>query len=73
VKVLLKGKEYVGEYDVDGTTLRVFFEGKSRTGQIRGSDPALLARLLLIELLNECDRKQQLSQLHNLRIASYKS
>jgi hypothetical protein len=52
VKVLLKGKEYAAEYDIDGTTLRVFFEGKSRTGQIRGSDPELLARLLLIELLN---------------------
>ena len=52
VKVLLKGKEYAGEYDVDGTTLCVFFEGKSRTGHIRGSDPELLARLLLIELLN---------------------
>jgi hypothetical protein len=52
VTVLLKGKEYAAEYDIDGTTLRVFFEGKSRIGQIRGSDPELLARLLLIELLN---------------------
>lgn len=52
VKVLLKGKEYAGEYEFDGTTLRVFFEGKNRTGHIRGSDPELLARLLLIEMLN---------------------
>jgi hypothetical protein len=43
VKVLLKGKEYAAEYDINGTTLRVFFEGKSRTGEIRGSDPELLA------------------------------
>jgi hypothetical protein len=50
--VLLKGKEYIGEYEIEGTTLRVFFEGKSKTGQIRGSDPELFARLLLIELLN---------------------
>jgi hypothetical protein len=52
VKVLLKGKEYAAEYDIHGATLRVFFEGKSKTGEIRGSDPELLARLLFIELLN---------------------
>lgn len=52
VKVLLKGKEYAAEYNIEGTSLRVFFEGKSRTGRVRGSDPELLARLLLIELLN---------------------
>lgn len=52
VRVLLKEKSIRGEYDIHGTTLCVFFEGKSRTGHIRGSDPELLARLLLIELLN---------------------
>jgi hypothetical protein len=52
VKVLFRGKEHVGEYDVEGRILRVFFEEKSKTSQLRGSDPELLARLLLIELLS---------------------
>ena len=51
VKVLFSGKEYVGEYDIEGTMLRVFFDGTSQLSHIRGSDPELLARLLLIELV----------------------
>ena len=52
LKVIIKGKQYEGEYEIDGTLLRVFFEGKSKAGHIRGSDPQLFARLLFIELLN---------------------
>ena len=51
-KVVLRGKEYEGEYEIDGALLRVFFEGKSKASHISGSDPELFARLLLIELLN---------------------
>ena len=52
VKVLVKGKESVGEYEIQGALLRVFFAGKNKAAHIRGSDPELFARLLLIELLN---------------------
>jgi hypothetical protein len=52
LQVIVKGKQYEGEYEIDGTLLRVFFEGKSKAGHIRGSDPQLFARLLFIELLN---------------------
>jgi hypothetical protein len=52
VKVVIRGKKYEGEYEIDGVLLRVFFEGKSKAGYIRGSDPQLFARLLFIELLN---------------------
>ena len=52
LKVIIKGKQYEGEYEIDGTLLRVFFEGKSKAGHIRGSDPQLFARLPFIELLN---------------------
>jgi hypothetical protein len=27
-KVVVRGKEYEGEYEIDGALLRVFFEGK---------------------------------------------
>jgi len=52
LKLILKGKQYEGEYEIEGTLLRVFFEGKSKAGHISGSDPQLFARLLFIELLN---------------------
>src|SRR5205823_13761384 len=37
VKVLVKGKEFVGEYEIEGALLRVFFAGKSKAGHLRGS------------------------------------
>jgi hypothetical protein len=52
VTVVIKGKQYEGEYEIEGELLRVFFEGKNKAGHIRGSDSQLFARLLLIELLN---------------------
>jgi hypothetical protein len=53
LEVLVKGQKYEAEYEIDGTLLRVFFEGKSKAGHIRGSDSQLFARLLFIELLNQ--------------------
>jgi hypothetical protein len=52
VKVVLKGKQYEGEYEINDALLRVFFGGKSKAAHISGSDPELFARLLFIELLN---------------------
>jgi hypothetical protein len=51
-RFFIKGKQYEGEYEINGTVLRVFFEGQRKAGHIRGSDPQLFARLLFIELLN---------------------
>lgn len=45
LKVTVKGKQYEGEYEIDGTLLRVFFEGKCKAGHIRGSDPAVRSSL----------------------------
>jgi hypothetical protein len=54
VKVLLKGKEYAGEYEINGTTLRIWSargqeispaslpEALSVTGQMRGCETAYL-------------------------------
>lgn len=46
------GKDYTGEYEIDGKLLRVYFEKRSKVAQITGSDPDLQARLLLIELVS---------------------
>jgi hypothetical protein len=46
-----KGKKHAGEYEIDGGVLSVFFEGRSKTSVITGTNPELLARLLLIELV----------------------
>ena len=50
--VIFRGKEYVGEYEVEGDMLRVFFNGNGKTRRIKGSNPEFLARLLLIELIS---------------------
>ena len=52
IKVIFRGKEYFGEYEVAGRTLRVFFDGRIKIGLVRGSNPEFLARLLLIELVS---------------------
>jgi hypothetical protein len=52
VTVSFKGRKYVGEYEAAGRALRVFFEGKSKMGMIKGSNAEFFARLLLIELLS---------------------
>lgn len=51
VTITLKGTQYEGEYAVEGKTLRVYFAGRTKVRQITGSDPELLARLVLIELV----------------------
>jgi len=50
--VTFRGKEYVGEYEIEGATLRVFFNGSSKARRLKGSNPEFLARLLLIELIS---------------------
>jgi len=52
VTVSFRGEKYVGEYETASRILRVFFEGKSKTGAIRSSNPEFSARLLLIELVS---------------------
>jgi hypothetical protein len=52
LKVIFRGKEYFGEYEVEGRMLRVFFDGRTKIGLVRGSNQELLARLLLIELVS---------------------
>jgi len=52
IKVMFRGKEYFGEYEVAGRMLRVFFEGRTKIGLVRGSNPEFLARLFLIELVS---------------------
>ena len=54
VTVIVKGKNYAGEYQIDGGLLRVFFDGKSKTASANSANPEFLARLLLIELV--CSR-----------------
>ena len=52
VTLSFKGKEYFGEYEIEGNLVRVFFENRSKTTKLNSSNPELLARLLLIELLS---------------------
>ena len=49
--VTFKGKKYAGEFEVDGSLLRVFFEDRSKTTKLSSSNPEFVARLLLIELV----------------------
>jgi hypothetical protein len=49
--VRFKGNDYAGEYEIDGGVLQVFFEGQSKATKVNSSNPDLLARLLLIELV----------------------
>ena len=51
LKVRFKGNDYAGEYEIDGGVLQVFFEGHSKATKVNSSNPDLLARLLLIELV----------------------
>ena len=51
VTVTVKGKKYAGEYQIEGSLLRVFFDGKSKTTSANSANPEFVARLLLIELV----------------------
>ena len=53
VTVIVKGKNYTGEYQIGGRLLRVYFDGKSKTSSLSSPNPEFLARLLLIELVAE--------------------
>jgi hypothetical protein len=52
LQVTFRGKDYAGEYEIDGGLVRVFFEERNKTIKLNGSsNPEFLARLLLIELI----------------------
>jgi len=51
VTVTVKGKKYAGEYQIEDSLLRVFFDGKSKTTSANSANPEFVARLLLIELV----------------------
>ena len=52
LNVTFKGKVYAGEYEVDGSVVRVFFEERNKTTKLNSSsNPEFIARLLLIELV----------------------
>ena len=52
LSVIFRGQKYVGEYEISGGRVRVFFEGRNKTTKLGGSsNPEFLARLLLIELV----------------------
>ena len=52
LKVTFRGKDYAGEYEIDGSLVRVFFEEPNQTSKLNGSsNPEFVARLLLIELV----------------------
>ena len=49
--VRFKENDYAGEYEIDGGVLQVFFKDQSKATKVNSSNPDLLARLLLIELV----------------------
>lgn len=52
LEVTFRGQDYAGEYEVDGTLVRVYFEERNKTTKLRvSSNPEFVARLLLIELI----------------------
>ena len=52
INVVYKGKDYVGEYEIEKGVLRVFYKKRTKASAVRTSDPELQARLLLIELVS---------------------
>jgi hypothetical protein len=53
VQVEHKGKTYRGRYSVTGSVVTVTWSLLSRSTQIGGSAPAVLARMLLKELIRD--------------------
>jgi len=51
LRVFFKGHQYEGEYEVEGSIVWVFFEGRSKARKMMTTNPELAARLLLVELL----------------------
>jgi len=51
LQVTFRGKDYAGEYEIDGSLVRVFFEERNKTTKNTSSNPEFVARLLLIELI----------------------
>ena|SRR5438132_1047320 len=55
VTVSFRGKKHVGECETAGRILRVFFEGKSKTGAIRSSNVASVW-VADLERVKECQK-----------------
>jgi hypothetical protein len=55
IAVNFRGKEYVGEYEIAGRTLRVFYQGETKMGIMRGSDAEFATRILFIELVSRIE------------------
>jgi hypothetical protein len=53
VHIQYKGKTYRGRYSVAGSVVTVTWSLQSRSTQIGGSAPAVLARMLLKELIRD--------------------
>jgi hypothetical protein len=53
VSVEVAGTRHQGTYVIDGKTITVWFHGRSKTTQLGGSTPEVLARLILAELVRE--------------------
>jgi hypothetical protein len=41
IAVTFRGKKYIGEYEIAGRTLRVFYQGETKMGTMSGCDVAL--------------------------------
>jgi len=53
VQIEYKGKTYRGRYSVTGSVVTVTWSLESRSTQVGGSAPAVLARMLLKELIRD--------------------
>jgi hypothetical protein len=51
VAITFQGSTYVGEFATEGNMLEVSFAGVTDKSRLRGSDPELSARLVLIEMV----------------------
>ena len=60
VTITLKGKQYEGEYAIEGKTVRVTFAGRTKVRQITGPDPELLGAMAANRIgLRHLTRKSQ--------------
>ena len=53
VSVEVAATKHQGTYVIDGKTITVWFHGRSKSTQLGGSTPEVLARLMLAELVRE--------------------
>jgi hypothetical protein len=51
IEINFRGERYVGQYEITGRVIRVSYGGETKVGILRGLEPELLARILLVELV----------------------